>query len=64
MKKYCLFAVLCDIWQVCFVSLFMIWQIGIIGGSGLDNPELLDNRQEKEVTTVYGKVYLLFMFSP
>lgn len=30
-------------------------KIGIIGGSGLDNPELLENYNEKEVETPYGK---------
>ncbi|KAL8583792.1 hypothetical protein ACOMHN_036427 [Nucella lapillus] len=30
-------------------------KIGIIGGSGLDNPELLENRREKVVNTAYGK---------
>lgn len=29
-------------------------QIGIIGGSGLDNPDILKNRSEKVVTTPYG----------
>jgi len=29
-------------------------KIGIIGGSGLDNPELLENRAEKVVNTPYG----------
>lgn len=29
-------------------------QIGIIGGSGLDNPDILKNRSEKIVTTPYG----------
>lgn len=29
-------------------------KIGIIGGSGLDNPQLLENRQEKSVDTPYG----------
>ena len=29
-------------------------KIGIIGGSGLDNPELLQNYEEKEVLTKYG----------
>lgn len=32
------------------------FQIGIIGGSGLDNPSLLENRMEKLVDTPYGKV--------
>ena len=35
-----------------------MWQIGIIGGSGLDNPVLLENRREKEVDTPFGKVSL------
>lgn len=30
-------------------------KIGIIGGSGLDNPQLLENRSEKDVETPYGK---------
>ena len=30
-------------------------KIGIIGGSGLDNPEILKDYEEKEVTTKYGK---------
>ncbi|KAI8509272.1 hypothetical protein Bbelb_131200 [Branchiostoma belcheri] len=30
-------------------------KIGIIGGSGLDNPDILDNRREKHVDTPYGK---------
>ncbi len=30
-------------------------KIGIIGGSGLDNPELISNYEEKEVETKYGK---------
>ena len=36
-------------------------QIGIIGGSGLDNIDILENRKEKAVTTVFGKVFLLFV---
>lgn len=30
-------------------------KIGIIGGSGLDNPKILENSQEKDVETKYGK---------
>ncbi|MBU2496533.1 MAG: hypothetical protein KJ767_00550 [Nanoarchaeota archaeon] len=30
-------------------------KIGIIGGSGLDDPKLLDDYLEKEVETPYGK---------
>lgn len=31
-------------------------QIGIIGGTGLDDPDLLQGREEKEVNTPFGKV--------
>jgi 5'-methylthioadenosine phosphorylase len=30
-------------------------KIGIIGGSGLDNPNILDNAEDLEVTTAFGK---------
>lgn len=30
-------------------------KIGIIGGSGLDDPDILDDREEKEVVTEFGK---------
>lgn len=30
-------------------------KIGIIGGSGLDNPDILLNKYEKEVDTIFGK---------
>jgi len=30
-------------------------KIGIIGGSGLDNPEILENYYEEDLTTPYGK---------
>ncbi|MBD3249037.1 S-methyl-5'-thioadenosine phosphorylase [Candidatus Woesearchaeota archaeon] len=30
-------------------------KIGIIGGSGLDNPDILEDSVDKEVTTSYGK---------
>ena len=33
-------------------------KIGIIGGSGLDDPDILENASEKEVDTPYGKAYL------
>lgn len=29
-------------------------QVGIIGGTGLDNPDILKNRREKKVTTIFG----------
>lgn len=33
-----------------------LFQIGIIGGSGLDDPDIIQNRREVEVDTPYGKV--------
>uniref|UniRef100_A0A3P9CXE8 S-methyl-5'-thioadenosine phosphorylase n=1 Tax=Maylandia zebra TaxID=106582 RepID=A0A3P9CXE8_9CICH len=33
-----------------------IFQIGIIGGSGLDDPDILEGRTERYVETPYGKV--------
>lgn len=30
-------------------------KIGIIGGSGMDDPDILENRQEKRVSTPYGE---------
>ncbi len=30
-------------------------KIGIIGGTGLDDPKLLEDYKEKEVTTKFGK---------
>lgn len=33
-------------------------KIGIIGGSGLDNPDILQNAKQMEVDTPYGKAYL------
>lgn len=32
-------------------------QIGIIGGTGMDDPDILKNREEKQVSTPYGEVY-------
>jgi 5'-methylthioadenosine phosphorylase len=29
-------------------------KIGIIGGSGLDNPDILKNASDKQITTIYG----------
>ena len=34
-------------------------KIGIIGGSGLDNPDILENASEKEINTSYGKAYII-----
>ena len=35
-----------------------IIKIGIIGGSGLENPDILENAEQKEVDTLYGKAFL------
>lgn len=40
----------------CFSCIFL-FQIGIIGGSGLDDPDIIQNRKEVEVDTPYGKVF-------
>ncbi|MDP2643371.1 MAG: MTAP family purine nucleoside phosphorylase [Desulfobacterales bacterium] len=32
-------------------------KIGIIGGSGLDNPELMDNLQNRQWSTTYGETF-------
>ena len=39
----------------CDVTSHFAAQVGIIGGTGLDNPELLEDRAEKEVDTPFGK---------
>ena len=39
----------------CHVTSRFFTQVGIIGGTGLDNPELLEDRAEKEVDTPFGK---------
>ena len=39
----------------CHVTSRFITQVGIIGGTGLDNPDLLEDRVEKEVDTPFGK---------
>lgn len=35
-------------------------KIGIIGGTGLDDPDILEGRTEKYVDTPYGKVCITF----
>lgn len=30
-------------------------KIGIVGGTGLDNPDIIENRKESTVNTPYGK---------
>lgn len=44
-----------DINSVCWCLSFLL-QIGIIGGSGLDDPDILEGRTERYVDTPYGKV--------
>ena len=34
----------------------VVFQIGIIGGTGFNDPHLFDERAEKSVTTVFGEV--------
>ncbi len=36
-------------------NFFKMVKIGIIGGSGLDDPDILKNKQEKEENTLFGK---------
>ena len=48
-----------------------VTQVGIIGGTGLDNPDLLEERAEKEVSTPFGKasansihfVFFMYMYT-
>lgn len=37
----------------------LICKIGIIGGTGLDDPDLLEGRTEKYIETPYGKVCII-----
>ena len=37
-------------------------KIGIIGGSGIDDPKILKNAKEKEVKTPYGKTSSKLIF--
>ena len=34
----------------------LFFQIGVIGGSGLNDPDILEGRTEKYVDTPFGKV--------
>ena len=42
--------------NVCVMCSFFSPQVGIIGGTGLDDPDILSNRIEKHVETPYGQV--------
>lgn len=44
----------CSFFSTVFICLVYI-QVGIIGGSGLDDPEILDERREIYRETPYGK---------
>ena len=40
--------------------IFSSVQIGIIGGTGLDDPDILQDREEIVVDTPYGKVLIVY----
>ncbi len=42
----------------CTPSLTMPIKVGIIGGSGLDDPDILTDRAETTVSTIYGAVHM------
>jgi purine nucleoside phosphorylase len=42
--------------ESCFICQVVI---GIIGGSGIDDPDLLEDRKEVEVHTPFGEVYFI-----
>ena len=56
----CSFTIVIKSWRAC--SCFYSPQIGIIGGTGLDDPDIISNRVEKQVYTPYGKVSVNFCF--
>jgi len=41
---------------------FFCVKVGIIGGTGLDDPDILEGRTEKYVDTPYGKVCITYVF--
>lgn len=41
--------------------MYFLCKIGIIGGTGLDDPDILEGRTEKYVDTPYGKVCITFL---
>lgn len=43
-------------------NMYFLCKIGIIGGTGLDDPDILEGRTEKYVDTPYGKVCIIFLF--
>ena len=44
---------------VVYELLHLLPQIGIIGGSGFDDPDILHSREEKTVDTPFGQVRLV-----
>lgn len=47
-----------DIYLSSLLYISVLSQVGIIGGSGLDDPDILEQRAEKAVETPYGKVLI------
>lgn len=60
-KEFCLFSLKYPVMYPLVIYVFVLLQVGIIGGSGLDNPDILENREEKHVTTPFGEVSHLFL---
>ena len=46
----------CHVWM--YRKSLNLFQIGIIGGSGLHDPDILQNKTTKSVDTPYGKVLM------
>lgn len=42
-------------------NVYFLCKIGIIGGTGLDDPDILEGRTEKYVDTPYGKVCIMLL---
>ena len=42
--------------RFCIEKCALVFQVGIIGGSGLTNPDILKDKTDKFVDTPYGKV--------
>lgn len=43
--------------MISYFFLVLAGQIGIIGGSGMNDPDIFKERKEKYVTTPYGEVF-------
>ena len=44
----------------CIEKCALVFQVGIIGGSGLTNPDILKDKTDKFVDTPYGKVIFMY----